>query len=191
MEHAYWVGLDLENPGEDRAAIASIGSAVTYVIADLLHHEMGDVSEGWSADHEPEVEIARLRSRLGELGTAVATAQRNLRHLEILRTVRSVWSEAFAAGGVADHQEDRGDTDQLNLEGVADALACAERSAGHDRKRLLTTQDLVGLTDQIFGRIVDTEHPAENDERQEEANILRAQTVAGYFVDHVLLITGA
>ncbi|MEU5859340.1 hypothetical protein ABZ799_28845 [Nocardiopsis dassonvillei] len=177
---------------EDRRDIAAAGRQMTRVLADIAHHEVGNLAEGWQLQEDTEPELARLRTRMKELADVAAEGLRELREIELRAKVRRVWTQAFETGRVEDASEtDPGQTDQLNVHGVANALANAETEVdAHPLEMVFVDQmtqtlDLRCLQDQILDRILDTEFtPGQDTEDQalENARVGRAADVVSAFV---------
>lgn len=157
----------------DRDELCEIGSRVTAVMADIAHHEMGDITEGWSVYDDVPSEITRLRDRLNQLQEAIESSQRNLRALEIRGKVRQVWQEAFAAGqvdAVEDDDEFQLMYDLVTVHGVAEMLLQAEMVASENpslerdqRQQIRDSQALGNIEDQLLERILKAEGASEED----------------------------
>ncbi|MFE9247077.1 hypothetical protein [Nocardiopsis sp. NPDC006938] len=158
------------------------------------------ITEDWRTDRRSTAadEIAEARQRLDQIETISRTARRELRVAEVRARVRSVWSSAFAAGDVPDHEDDdeyRHLYDLLTPHGIAEMLVRASEAVDPTREEseryqvLEHSQDIAGVRDQVMERILTTEGSTWNDTPDSDDELFadprwkRAEKVIIEFVD--------
>lgn len=160
--------------------LTEIAQRLAQTLGDITRHEMPNGV--WSVGEETDAEVDRIRCRLDELEELVRRERRELRELVLRRMVRRVWHHAFCHQAVDGHEEGAGDPDQLNVYGVASALADAQDQAHEGWGQAISeTSEVELLRDQVLARIVETE----GTDSSPVARELRAHAVVQEFLDAI------